>query len=167
MEDLEERKIVVVDLDGTLADIDHRVHFIRREKPDWNAFYKACMGDTPNRWCVKIIDNVAPALGVRLMIVSARSKLVEQETRDWLNNNLTAFFRGDVELVMLREDGDHTEDTELKRRWLASVGGAKAVLFAIDDRQKVVDMWRREGVVCLQAYAWDEFKKEAHRGQEK
>lgn len=164
MYDPDERKIVAVDLDGTLANIDHRAHFVRSKSPDWDAFYKACPGDTANLWCVRLIEALAPTVGVRLMIVSARSKAVEQETKDWLNNKLSAFFRGDVELVMLREDGDHTEDTELKRRWLASVGGAPAVLFAVDDRQKVVDMWRREGVVCLQAYAWEEFKKHTGNG---
>lgn len=159
------RKFIVVDLDGTLANIDHRVHYVRSEKPDWDAFHRACVDDAPNKWCVKLINELARAYEVRLVIVSARSKMVEVETRDWLNNHLPAFATGDVELFMLREEGDHTEDVELKMRWLKDVaGGPAAVLFAVDDRQKVVDAWRAAGVTCLQAYAWPEFHKHTGKG---
>lgn len=159
------RRLVVVDLDGTLANIDHRVDLVRREKPDWDAFHRACVNDVPNPWAVKLINEMARAYGIRLVIVSARSKIVEQETKDWLNNHVEAFFTGDVELFMLREAGDHTEDVELKMRWLKEVaGGPSKILMAIDDRQKVVDAWRRAGVTCLQAYAWEEFHKHHGRG---
>ncbi len=158
------RKIIAFDLDGTLANVDHRVHFVRSSKPDWEAFNRACVNDTPNAWAVKLINELAPSYGVRLMIVSARSKTVEAETRDWLNNHVEAFVNGDVELEMLREVGDSTEDVELKMRWLKSVGGKDALLMAIDDRQKVVDAWRAAGVTCLQAYAWAEYSKHTGRG---
>lgn len=39
-------KYIIVDLDGTLANIDHRLHYIKQNKPDWNAFYGACKDDT-------------------------------------------------------------------------------------------------------------------------
>lgn len=159
------RKLIVVDLDGTLANLDHRVHHVRSEKPDWDAFNKACVDDKPNAWAVKLINEMAKAYGIRLVIVSARSKVVEQETKDWLNNHVEAFFTGDVELFMLREAGDTTEDVELKMRWLKEVaGGPAAVLMAIDDRQKVVDAWRAAGVTCLQAYFWPEFHKHTGKG---
>lgn len=159
------RKLIVVDLDGTLANIDHRVPLVTRDRPDWDAFNMACGDDKPNRWCVKLINEMAPAYGIRLVIVSARSKVVEQETKDWLNNHVTAFFNGDVELFMLREAGDTTEDVALKMRWLKEVaGGPAAVLFAVDDRQKVVDAWRAAGVTCLQAYFWPEFHKHTGKG---
>ena len=72
------------------------------------------------------------------------------------------FVTGDVGLgrrfVLLRPDGDSTPDQDLKRDWLRGYGKER-ILFAVDDRQKVVDMWRAEGVVCLQCAAWQEFKR--------
>jgi len=43
-----EKNIIIFDLDGTLALIEHRVHHITSEKPDWTAFYAACADDLPN-----------------------------------------------------------------------------------------------------------------------
>jgi len=54
--------------------------------------------------------------------------------------------------------GDYTPDQELKRKWANSYGKNK-ILFVVDDRQKVVDMWRSEGLVCLQCAKWEEFKR--------
>jgi hypothetical protein len=34
----------------------------------------------------------------------------------------------------------------------------------VDDRQRVVDMWREEGLTCLQCYAWKEFKRKPKTG---
>lgn len=59
------KKIIIFDLDGTLADIRHRRHFVENpnkkygldirlsddeEKwnPDWDAFHKACVDDAIN-----------------------------------------------------------------------------------------------------------------------
>jgi phosphoglycolate phosphatase-like HAD superfamily hydrolase len=41
------KKIVIFDLDGTLMNIEHRMHFIKETPKDYHAFYKACSGDTP------------------------------------------------------------------------------------------------------------------------
>lgn len=158
------RKIVAVDLDGTLANIDHRLHLVKKENPDWDAFHLACVNDTPNEPVLKIVEELAPSFGIRLVILTARSKVAEAETRDWLNQHVEAFGKGDVELVMLREAGDRTEDTELKMRWLKEVGGPAAVFFAIEDRQRVVDAWRDAGVTCLHAYAWKEHFKHVGKG---
>ena len=38
---------VIFDLDGTLADIDHRLHFIQNGNKQWDEFYAACPNDGP------------------------------------------------------------------------------------------------------------------------
>lgn len=145
---------IVIDLDGTLANIDHRTHLVKRDKPDWDAFFAACVDDTPNVWCVALMAALKNH-GFNVIIVTARKRTVEKETRLWVNKQ---FFAWVPELVMLRDSDDNTEDQELKRRWLYSYGKDR-ILFVVDDRQRVVDMWRSEGLVCLQCYAWEEYKK--------
>lgn len=51
----------------------------------------------------------------------------------------------------MRADGDHQDDQHLKRRLLARIraDGFDPVL-AIDDRRRVVEMWRAEGLICAQ-----------------
>lgn len=150
------RETVIVDLDGTLANIDHRLHFIKCEKPDWDSFYAACMNDTSNDWCVALIQSLTIGYPRDVKIVSARSRVVEKETRSWIKDVLGE--NPAVELIMLRADGDYTPDDDLKMEWLKKFG-KENILFVVDDRQRVVDMWRKEGLVCLQCYAWPEWKK--------
>jgi hypothetical protein len=144
---------VVVDLDGTLADVGHRRRFIAGPRKDWKRFHEACKDDPPVEWCVRLVKALRAA-GYAIELVSGRSQAVEKQTREWLER----VFEGDVSrmnLVLLRPHGSMTKDTELKREWLRAFGKHR-VLFAVDDRKRVVDMWRQEGVVCLQCDDWEE-----------
>lgn len=150
------KDIVVVDLDGTLANIDHRLSWIKCEKPDWDAFFRACVNDSANEWCVELIKSLK-ARGFKVMVVSARSKMVEFETQRWMVERFP--YPSELpDLFMLRAEGDHTPDDDLKIKWLNESGLKDRILFVVDDRQRVVDMWRKEGLVCLQCYAWLEWK---------
>lgn len=146
-------KTVVIDLDGTLADITHRLPLVQRKNKDFDSFYAAVGGDTVNAWCREIMSRFW-CVGYEVVIVSARRANTETATRKWLTDNKVNF----SQLRLLRADGDNTPDQILKMNWLAQYG-ADNILFVIDDRQKVVDAWRAAGVVCLQCNAWPEYKE--------
>lgn len=148
---------IIVDLDGTLANIEHRTHLIRCDKPDWRSFYRSCVSDTPNEWCVSLVQSLC-SYGFKVLIVSARSKEVEFETNAWLAKCLGSNDRVKWDLHILREVGDYTPDHILKKRWLSSYGKDN-ILFAIDDRKRIVDMWRSEGLICLQCAEWEEYRR--------
>lgn len=150
------KDIIVVDLDGTLANIDHRLHFIKQEKPDWKGFYKACNKDSVNEWCFALIRALT-ALGKDVRIVTARSQEAYLLTSNWLQEHGVDDYIYKFHFV--RGIGDYTSDDELKIKWLNESGLKDRILFVVDDRQRVVDMWRKEGLVCLQCYAWPEWKK--------
>ena len=58
----------------------------------------------------------------------------------------------------MRPSGDYTPDDTLKQNMLSSFLRDKdfKVQFIVDDRQRVVDMWRKEGYNVLQCEAWEE-----------
>jgi hypothetical protein len=143
-------KTIVIDLDGTLANVDHRTHYVRRDRPEWDAFYEACDKDSLNVWCAKLMESFYMR-GYEVLIVSARRDTEKAKTLQWLSNHKVQY----SELIMLRKGNESTPDTKLKKAWLDSYGKEK-ILFIVDDRQKVVDMWRSEGMTCLQCYAWKE-----------
>ena len=145
-------KEVIVDLDGTLANIEHRLEYVKRKSPDWDSFYAACKNDVPNEWCVDLMRSLC-ASGIIVNIVSARRDSERFTTLKWLDKYDIPF----NQLLMLRKGSDNTPDVELKQDWLNGYG-KKSIIFVVDDRQRVVDMWRRNGLVCLQAYAWEEYK---------
>lgn len=151
-------KTVIIDLDGTLANVDHRLHLIRREKPDWDAFYAACDKDTPNIWCMVFIHSFM-SFGQPFEIVTARRSSEKTKTADWMRD----YFGFVPPITWLRHGEDYRPDDEIKEEWLKKFG-PENILFVIDDRQRVVDMWRRNGVTCLQCAQWDEYKKEGFQG---
>ncbi len=51
--------------------------------------------------------------------------------------------------LRLRKSGDRRIDVIVKREMLAGIDETK-VLFVVEDRNRVVEMWREEGLVCLQ-----------------
>lgn len=142
------KNTIVVDLDGTLADVGHRRHWVLGKKRNYEAFHSELHKDPVNEPVRKLMTAMA-ATGHRVVIVSARPKHVQEATIAWLEHHGIAF----DQCFLIRATGDSTPDQELKRIWLNAYGKDR-ILFVVDDRQKVVDMWRAEGMTCLQCDAW-------------
>lgn len=138
---------VVFDLDGTLACCAHRIHMIEAEKPDWDAFYRACVHDSP---IMPIVNTMLAfrAAGARVEIWSGRSDLVRAETEHWFRR-----FGLSVGFMQMRRHGDHQSDVTLKRDWLHACDSKPNLVF--EDRARVVSMWRAEGVQCAQVAPGD------------
>ena len=151
---------VVFDLDGTLADIRHRVHFVRgARRPDWGAFFAACADDLPVPHVIETFKAHLDA-GHRVRVWSARSDVVRADTEQWLSDHgIDPCF-----LQHMRAVGDNTPDVELKRFWLSQEDERPDLIY--DDRQRVVEMWRSEGIPCFQVVAdWEgDGRKIPHSG---
>lgn len=140
------RDIVLFDLDGTLADIKHRLHLIECDKPDWPSFYRSCVSDTVIEHMQMIWDLFERDQKYKLWIVSGRSDEVRGYTVDWLLHHA---FRWDR--LIMRPAGDYTKDCDLKLRWLQDGTIPKdRVICVFEDRSQVVNMWREQGLNCLQ-----------------
>lgn len=141
---LRRARLVVFDLDGTLALNEHRQHFVQRPvgEKNWRAFFDACDKDTPN-WPVVLTLNALWSAGMNVQIWSGRTDRVREKTEDWLRLNGL----GHIPLRM-REEGDHRPDTVLKKEWLDDASLKPTMVF--DDRDCVVQMWRENGITCFQ-----------------
>jgi phosphoglycolate phosphatase-like HAD superfamily hydrolase len=145
-------RTVIFDLDGTLADLTHRLHHIKGEKKNWDAFHAECVNDSLKRDVASVYRAMKDA-EYYMVICSGRSDVVREETEAWLDKHgLTP------NMLLMRRKGDYTPDDDLKRQWLQSgkLGCAEHIVCVFDDRQRVVDMWRSEGLTCLQVEAWKE-----------
>ena len=137
---------VIVDLDGTLADCTHRLHHIReRRRKNWDAFFAGCHLDEPNAVVVALVQ--ALQRDHRLIFCSGRPERTRRATEKWLDDHLGIR----APALYMRADNDRRADDIVKRELLARIreDGFEPVL-AIDDRKRVVDMWRSEGLVCAQ-----------------
>jgi phosphoglycolate phosphatase-like HAD superfamily hydrolase len=141
--------IVICDLDGTLSDAEHRLHHIRGRRRDFDAFFAAADADPPIMPVITLVRILAAA-GHEVHIVTGRSADVEDITIDWLARHEVPYDR-----LLMRPGGDRTPDDELKARWFERDYRGKDVLFALEDRERVVKMWREHGVTCLQVAEGD------------
>ena len=78
-----------------------------------------------------------------VQIGSGRSEEVYQKTIDWLFANQMKGFT----CLKMRPIGDYTPDDQLKERWLdEALAKGEKIQFVVDDRPKVIRMWRRRGI---------------------
>ena len=138
------KDIIIFDLDGTLALVDHRRHLVEGKNKDFTAFNAACVDDLPNLPIIAI--NQAMYQTHITWIFSGRHEKHYDETVLWLKENGVRWNY----LKMRPADKHSMPDKDLKREWLHEHGIKDRVLFMIDDRQRVVNMWREEGLTCLQ-----------------
>lgn len=130
---------VVFDLDGTLADCGHRLHYL--DAKDWRGFFAACDQDKPI-WRVIAILQAMHDAGHKIEIWSGRSDECRHATEMWLRRH------GLPEVpVIMRTAGDKRPDDEVKAEFL--IGCAEPDLI-FDDRTRVVQMWRSKGITCVQ-----------------
>ena len=143
---------LIFDVDGTLMDVEHRRHFVSGPSKDWDSFMdpKVMEGDSPNQPVVDIALAMAAA-GHEIVVVSARN----ERHREVTQKQLDALGLEPLHLF-LRPDGDFRSDSEFKQEVLDSL---RANDFnpdlVFDDRNQVVDMWRRNGVPCFQVAEGD------------
>ncbi len=137
---------ILFDIDGTIADINHRRHFLESEKPDWKSFNAQMGHDTINQPIVALYKTLWESQKYNLTLVSGRGESHRQVTEQWLIWNEIPFSE-----IIMRQDKDCRADHIIKEEILKKLQNDNhSILFVVDDRQQVVDMWRRNGIMCLQ-----------------
>jgi phosphoglycolate phosphatase-like HAD superfamily hydrolase len=140
-------KTVICDLDGTLFDIDHRIYLLKEHRYD--DFWAACKDDTPNEWCVELLQALQ-LRGIPIIFVSGRNEVARVETA----RQLVGLGFGGCRLIMRPAD-NRQSDVTLKQKILNTELADKDILFAIDDRARVVEMYRAHGITVLQCAEGD------------
>lgn len=147
------KKAVIVDIDGTLSNCEHRRHFMETKRKDWKNFYDLMYLDTPNKWCVDIIFSTMalvrtnPFEITQVILVSGRPDNYRDITEKWLK-----LYKIPYSVLLMRREGDNRQDRIVKLEIYEKEIKAKGfeVSFVLDDRKQCVDMWREQGLVCLQ-----------------
>jgi predicted kinase len=127
---------IVCDLDGTLAIIHHRNPYDA----------STCEQDGLNTPVADVVKSFA-AQGDKIIFVSGRENKYRPQTERWLAAHNIQYH----DLIM-RASGDHRKDSIIKREiYDTQLDGKYNIRFVLDDRNQVVDMWRKDlGLTCLQ-----------------
>ena len=144
------KNTIIFDLDGTLALIDKRREVSTKPngKLDWDKFFDPAniKLDVPNPPVVKMAQLFAEQ-GFNIVIFSGRSNKTERTTRSWLSNHKIPFQK----LVMRDSETNHfTPDWVLKKDMLDEHIDINDVFLVVDDRDRVVKLWRSLGLTTFQ-----------------
>ena len=122
---------IMCDLDGTLSLLNGR------------SPYKAetCNEDLVNEPVAKLVDAMY-SQGYAIIFLSGREDKYRPQTLEFLDKAVKCA-RDWQHLLYMRETGDFRKDSIVKRElFINNVQSKWKVLFVLDDRQQVVDMWR-------------------------
>jgi hypothetical protein len=177
------RKIVIVDVDGTLADCSHRRKtkekkcrtckdgYVDSERVlpccncrgsglalgvDWDTFFRPDLIVLDElRYPVVEWTRAMHASGMTVLIVSGRAiDKAGKATVAWLTKNEIPYHH-----IFMRNGGDNRDDVIVKQEILDKILAKvdkRQIAFAIDDRNRVVDMWRSNGLKCYQVVSREE-----------
>jgi len=135
---------IIFDIDGTIADLTHRLHYIAKKPKRWDLFFKECINDKPITDILALYD-MFNARGIPMILVSGRSDEVRAETEEWLRRNQITY-----DQLHMRKAGDYRPDWVVKEEILKTHLKDIPIRYVFDDRNQVVAMWRRNGIRCLQ-----------------
>ena len=141
-------RCVVFDIDGTLADLTHRRHFVATKPKNWPAFERGLLNDTVFSDIVELLL-MHYTVGTPIVLASGRGAQSRADTEKWLRES--AGLEGKYQKLYMRAEGDYRADDIVKAELLAQMRNeGYHPYLAYDDRDRVVKMWRENGVRCLQ-----------------
>ena len=147
------KNIIICDLDGTLCDIEHRRAHVETTPKSWDSFFYGIEDDSVNEAVMAVLDmwtgNSDDTITMKEVIFcTGRPEKYRAATEGWLDEHWGIPISG--RQLYMRKDGDYRPDDIVKEEILNNHIEKAHVLFVLDDRQQVVDMWRRNGLQCFQ-----------------
>jgi len=138
---------VVFDLDGVLADAESRQHFIKRARPDWEAFFSASRDDPLVDEVATLLELLAPELAI--VLLTARPARIGALTVEWLGRHELRW-----DLLVMRRDGDYRPARYFKQEAVRDIRSRGLDLkLCFEDDLRNVEMFRAEGVPALYVHS--------------
>ncbi|MEU8353225.1 MULTISPECIES: hypothetical protein [unclassified Streptomyces] len=138
------RPLAVFDLDGTLADVRHRLHHLERRPRDWKAFFRAAPRDAPLEPGVRLVRESAGHCEV--VYVTGRPESCRRDTREWLARH--GLPDGDLRMRGAR---DRRPARVTKPELLRELAAGREVALVADDDEQVCAAYEAAGFRVVRA----------------
>lgn len=139
--------IVLCDIDGTIANNNHRQHFLQNKK-DWEGFFSELINDEP---IFPIIEKIQEhqLQGKEIVFLTGRPERYSYSTNLWLKE----YFSFNYNMIM-RKDNDKRNKVAVKRD-LFELHFTKEDIFCVyDNDYDLLKMWKEIGLVVNDANAY-------------
>jgi len=147
--DVGETTAVVLDIDGVLADVRHRLHHLDRKPKDWVGFFGHMKDDG------LLAEGAALAQqffgeGHRIFYVTGRPTEYSEVTKAWLD-----FHRLPPGELIMRRRGDYRPAAKVKTELVNDLAKTYTIVAIVDDDPAVVAAMRSHALPVRQA-TWHE-----------
>lgn len=145
---MDELPLAIVDIDGVVADVRHRVHYVEQRPKDWKRFFAAAADDAPHPEGLAVVGRLVEDHEV--VYLTGRPEHLRRDTETWLQ----AHGIGDHRLLMRRSD-DRRPSARFKVEVVRDLARTRHVGIVIDDDVSVIDALDAAGYPTLLA-DWEE-----------
>lgn len=139
-----QRMLAVVDIDGVVADVRHRLHHVSSRPKDWPAFFGAAADDGLLDEGAETVRRLAEVYDV--VYLSGRPESLRRITERWLGDH--GLPQGQLRL---RPAGDYRPSRLFKVEVLRALAQDRTVVVLVDDDPRVLDAAREAGFDVLPA----------------
>ena len=140
---------IVFDIDGTLANLSHRLKWVSGEVKDWDRFYQGVGEDEVIVPIAQLFAMYASSLpsSSKLICITGRPERTREATLKWFREKIGP----EPDAIYMRKDHDFRPDVEVKREWVEKLRKeGHNIILAFEDRDRVVKMYRDLGIQCCQ-----------------
>lgn len=138
------RPYAVIDLDGVVADVSHRVHHVEARPKDWGAFFGAAGKDPLLVEGHAVVTELATEH--EIVYLTGRPDYLRRVTVQWLSRHELPEGR-----LLMRRRGDFRPSRVAKVEMLRRLAEDRPVRLLVDDDDEVVAAARRAGFEVLHA----------------
>jgi predicted kinase len=130
------------DMDGTLANVDRILHYVRKDSryKDFDSFHRSSYFSPPNKNVVDILFE-AVEKGFTIVIVTGRNEKYRDVTQAWLDENNIPY-----DNIFMRPEHDFRPDTVIKNDIFQNINKHYHMVHFVDDRTDIAQVWETNGV---------------------
>jgi hypothetical protein len=137
--------VAVIDLDGVIADVRHRLRFLESKPKDWDSFFARIPDDPVLAEGRAVVDRLAA--DHEIVYLTGRPESTRRQTEAWLERNVLPR----AELIM-RRAGDRRPARIAKPALLRSYASrGRTIGVVVDDDVAVCEAMEQDGWPVLRA----------------
>jgi hypothetical protein len=138
------RPYAVLDIDGVIADVRHRLHHVERKPKNWDAFFRAAPADGLLAEGLAVAKRLADTH--EIVYLTGRPERCRADTQSWLDSHELPPGR-----LIMRRQGDFRPARVAKIELLRRLAAQRPVEVLVDDDAGVVRAARQAGFQVLHA----------------
>lgn len=136
--------LVVFDIDGVLADVRHRLHYLATRPKNWEAFFAAAKNDQVLEVGAEFAKRAAATH--EIVYLTGRPERLRTATQSWLDEQQLPAGR-----LVMRPVGDRRPSAVVKLHELRRLRRESTVEMLVDDDPSVIDAARAAGFTVQRA----------------